>query len=119
MQGSAAAEPAALARDAEGGVREGLEPFPGDLLPALLADPVGAGRDTREGRVDLFDRRTGLRAQREIAFPLHGEGVTLTRLLVELDVARLPLLGQEIGLGLERLRLAGVGGPLCHQGVAL
>ena len=50
--------------------------------------------------------------ERQVALALDGERVALARLLVELHVARLPLGHEHVGLGLQRLRLAGVGDPL-------
>src|SRR5207244_328879 len=95
---SAAGEPPALARHAQGGVRERLEPRFGDGLATLLADAVGAGLDLGQRPVDLLDGGLGLGAEGEVALSLDVHGAALTRLLVELDVAGLHLLGQLVGL---------------------
>src|SRR3546814_9765309 len=76
------------------------------------SDVCSSDLDPLDGEVDLLDRSRGLRAQREVSLPLHCKRVALARLLVELDVARLPLGREEIGLGPQGCRLAGVGGAL-------
>ena len=91
----------------------------GMAQPGHLADAVGALVDLGQSVVDLLDRGPGLGAERQVALALDGQGVALARLLVELDVARLALLGQRVGLGLERFGLAQVGGPLLDQRQAL
>ncbi len=101
------------------GPRNGLQALTGDRLAGDLADAVGPQRDLGQGVVDLVDRRPGLVAEGQVALALHRQRVALTRLLVELDVAGLAQLGQRIGLGLERVGLAEVGGPLLDEDLAL
>src|SRR4029077_15635555 len=60
----------ALARDAQGSVRESLEARLGNGLAALLAVAVGAVADLDEGSVDLLDGGLGLGAQRQVALAL-------------------------------------------------
>src|SRR5262245_61630749 len=82
-----ASEAGALALHAERRVRERAEALLRDRVVALLAHAVGAFLDLGERQVDLLDGGLRLRAQREVALPLDGEGVALTGLLVELHVA--------------------------------
>ena len=58
--------------------------------------------DLGDGGVDLLDGRPGLGGQGQVALALDGQRVALARLLVELDIAGLAVLGQRVGLGLER-----------------
>ncbi|KAA0234383.1 MAG: hypothetical protein EDR02_08975 [Actinobacteria bacterium] len=51
-------------------------------------------------------------AQRKITLALDGKGVSLTGLLVELHVPRLPVLGEALGLGLQCEGLLDMAGPL-------
>ena len=106
------AEAPALALHAQRSVRQGLEAFLGDVGAALLALAVGAGVDLLDRGVDLLDGGAGLRRQGQVALALDGQRVALARLLVELDVAGLAVLGQRVGLGLQGLGLAQVVGAL-------
>src|SRR5205085_798110 len=106
VRGSATRQPAALARHTEGGIWERLEPRLGDGLTTAFTGAIGAGIDAFEGPVDLLHRPPCLGAERKIALALDVDGGALARLLVELDVAWFHLLGQLLGLGPQRLRLA-------------
>src|SRR4029450_4082710 len=90
-----------------------------DGLARVDADPVHALLDALESLVDLADGVAGLSRQGEVALPLHGEGVTLTGLLVDLDVAGLAGGGELVGLLLQRLGLLQVAGPLLLQRLLL
>jgi hypothetical protein len=67
-------------------------------VAAAFAHAVGTGVHLGDGPVDLVDRGTGLGAEGEVPLPLDVEGVALARLLVELYVARLHVLGQLLGI---------------------
>src|SRR5262249_57191192 len=57
----------------------------------------------------------GLGREGQVPLALDGQGVALARLLVELDVAGLAVLGERVGLGLEGLGLAEVVGALALE----
>jgi len=48
--------------------------------------------------IDLLDRDQGLGGKGKVAFPVDGDRASLARLVVELDVARLHLLDERLGL---------------------
>src|SRR5205085_11047699 len=104
---------------AEGGLGNGAQAGPGDGLAAALAHAVGALLDLLQGPVDLLDLGPGLGRQGQVALTLDVHRAALARLLVELDVARLHLPGQLVGLGLERLGLLRIRGPLREKERAL
>ena len=116
---SASGQPAALATDAQGGIRQRLQPGRGDRLAALLAHAVVAGLDLGQGPVDLDDGAPGLGGQDQVELPVDVGGAALAALLVELDIAGLVFQGQGVGFGLQLFGLPGVAGPLLEQEDAL
>ena len=97
------------------GIRQGPEPGLRDRLSAVLARAVELGLDGLEGEVDLVDGGQRLRREGEIALPVHGDGAALARLLVELDVAGLPVERQRLRLGPQVLGLTLVDLALLEQ----
>ena len=112
---NAARQPPALAGDAESGIRQRLQAGLRDALAALLAHAVGADVDLGQGPVDLVDGGPSLGRQDQVELAVDVGGAALAALLVELDVARLMLEGQGVGLGLEFLGLLRVAGPLLKR----
>ena len=87
--------------------------------PDTAAHAVDARRDPLQGGVDLLDLGPGLGAEGQVALTLDRQRVALARLLVELDVAGLAVLGERDGLGHERIGLLVVVGPLRQQRLTL
>ena len=82
---------------------------------AALAGAIGLAIDLPLSVVDLLHGQQGLSGQGEIPFPIDGDRAALTRLLVELDVTRLALLGQRVGLCLQVLCLTLIDASLLEQ----
>src|SRR5439155_20200365 len=116
---SASEQPAALARDAQRRLRERLQAGAGDRLPAALADAVGVVGDLLQRPVDVVDGGTRLGTEGEVALALDVDRAAFTRLLVELDVARLHLFGELVGFGPQCLGLTDVDLALPVQAVSL
>ena len=101
------------------GVGQGAEPGLHDRLVAPLAGAVGLLGDPHEGVLDLLDRSERLGREGEVALAVDRDRPALARLLIELHVAGLALLGQRVGLRLQRLGLLLVDPTLGDEGPTL
>ena len=68
------------------GFRDRFQPLLGDYIVTGETHPVGVLVKPFERGIDLGHRLTSRSRQGEIAVTFHGDGVTLARLFVELDI---------------------------------
>jgi len=84
---SAQPDPLAGVGQAQGRVRQGVQPLGLDGTAAVLAAPEPAGVDPGQGVLDLVDQVPGVADQRQVALALEGEAAGVGELLVEADLA--------------------------------
>jgi hypothetical protein len=79
--------PPAGVGQAQGRVRQGVQPLGLDGIAAGLAATEAAGVDPGQGVLDLVDQVLGVADQRQVALALEGEAAGVGELLVEADLA--------------------------------
>ena len=94
---------------------EGFETGAGNGLSAAFTDAVGATVELGQRVIDLVHLHPSLGREGKVALPVDSGGGPLAGLVVELDVPRLHLLGQLVGLRLQVGGLSQIGDALLQE----